>query len=176
MPRKPRTRPRRSRTPASRSPNPRPPSRPRATRSQADETFWQCGACGGLVDPIYGTGEDAWCPHCHAVGELIGAEGQIPIPSMYGAWVRKQEEAAKRERTQQEMQQWPASRQTQKGEMDMKRKKTHTGTFHCPACFIEFDLVAEESLKCDKCGGPLAEGSLAEVWADEDHSANEDDD
>src|SRR5262245_43558894 len=33
----------------------------------------------------------------------------------------------------------------------MKRKKLHTGTYHCPACFIEFDVFGEESLKCDQC-------------------------
>ncbi len=41
-------------------------------------------------------------------------------------------------------------------------------TIRCLACFIEFDLVAEESLKCDQCGGPLATGSLDEVWADDE--------
>jgi len=55
-----------------------------------------------------------------------------------------------------------------KGAHLMKRKKLHTGTYHCPACFIELDLVAEESLKCDQCGGPLAKGSLDEVWADDE--------
>ena len=58
----------------------------------------------------------------------------------------------------------------------MKRKKPHTGTFHCPACFIQYDLVAEERLKCDDCGGPLAEGSLNEVWADEDDGSDQEDD
>ncbi len=55
-----------------------------------------------------------------------------------------------------------------KGDHLMKRKKLHTGTYHCPACFIELDLVAEESLKCDQCGGPLAQGGLDEVWADDE--------
>jgi hypothetical protein len=55
-----------------------------------------------------------------------------------------------------------------KGTHLMKRKKLHSGTYHCPACFIELDLVAEESLKCDQCGGPLAKGSLDEVWADDE--------
>jgi rRNA maturation endonuclease Nob1 len=50
----------------------------------------------------------------------------------------------------------------------MKRKKLHTGIYHCPACFIEFDLVAEESLECEQCGGPLDTGGLDEVWADDD--------
>jgi DNA-binding MarR family transcriptional regulator len=55
-----------------------------------------------------------------------------------------------------------------KGDRRMKRKKLHTGTYHCPACFIELELVAEESLKCDHCGGPLDKGSLDEVWADDE--------
>lgn len=41
----------------------------------------------------------------------------------------------------------------------MKRKKLHTGTFHCPSCFIEFDLVAEESLRCDQCQAHWPRGS-----------------
>ena len=47
-------------------------------------------------------------------------------------------------------------------------EKLHTGTYHCPACFVELDLVSEESLKCDQCGGPLAQGGLDEVWADDE--------
>jgi MarR family len=63
----------------------------------------------------------------------------------------------------------PRSRPTAwTGDATMKRKKLHTGIYHCPACFIEFDLVGEESLKCDQCGGPLATGSLDEVWADDE--------
>ena len=57
-----------------------------------------------------------------------------------------------------------------KGANLMKRKKLHSGTYHCPACFIELDLVAEESLKCDQCRGPLAEGGLDEVWADDEEN------
>lgn len=60
-----------------------------------------------------------------------------------------------------------------KGASAMKRKKLHSGTYHCPACFIEFDLVAEESLKCDQCRGPLAKGSLEEVWPDEEEPDGE---
>ena len=50
----------------------------------------------------------------------------------------------------------------------MKQTKTHTGTYCCPACCIEFNLVAEESLKCDHCSGPLTKGSLEDFWAEED--------
>ncbi len=66
---------------------------------------------------------------------------------------------------------WPSAG---KGEVTMKRKKLHTGTYHCPACFIEFDLVAEESLKCDQCGGPLAKGPLEEIWEDDDEADDND--
>lgn len=55
----------------------------------------------------------------------------------------------------------------------MKRKKLHSGIYHCPACYIEFDLTAEESLKCDQCQGPLAKGSLDEVW-DDDNDQDDD--
>jgi len=61
-----------------------------------------------------------------------------------------------------------------KGDVTMKRKKLHTGTYHCPACFIEFDLVAEESLKCNQCGGPLAKGPLEEIWEDDDEADDHD--
>ncbi len=56
----------------------------------------------------------------------------------------------------------------------MKRTKTHTGTFHCPSCFTEVELFAEESLKCDTCKGPLAPGSLDEIWAEEEEEEEED--
>ena len=50
----------------------------------------------------------------------------------------------------------------------MKRAQTHSGDFYCPKCFIQFELENEESLRCDKCKGPLAEGTLDDVWDDED--------
>ncbi len=55
----------------------------------------------------------------------------------------------------------------------MRRAKTHTGTFHCPTCFVEYELVNEESLKCEHCKGPLAEGSLDQVWEDEEGEEDE---
>ncbi len=169
MPRKPRTRPRGSPARVSRF------TGLPASRRRADQTFWQCQACGGLVDPMYGHGDDSWCPHCHTTGQVYGMDGQIPDPHLYGEWVRKREEAASRKHRDKERQQWLSSLNTQKGDRDMKRKKPHTGTFHCPACFIEYDLTAEESLKCDACGGPLAEGSLDEVWADHEDPNDEED-
>jgi len=58
---------------------------------------------------------------------------------------------------------------------DMRRAKTHTGTFHCPTRFVEYELVKEESLKCEDCKGPLAEGSLDNVWEDEQDDEDEED-
>jgi len=40
--------------------------------------------------------------------------------------------------------------------------------YHCQTCMIEFDLIAESSLKCEECQGPLAKGSLDEIWDDDD--------
>ncbi len=50
----------------------------------------------------------------------------------------------------------------------MKQPKLHTGTFHCPECCVEFDLLADPSLKCEECGGPLIRGTLEESWDAED--------
>jgi len=55
----------------------------------------------------------------------------------------------------------------------MKRAQTHSGDFYCPKCFIQFELVNEESLRCDKCKGPLAEGTLDDVWDDDDDDEDE---
>lgn len=100
-------------------------------------------------------------------------KGRIPVPDLYGAWLTNQQQAADRQRTEQEIQYWLNSLHAPKGDPTMKRKKTHTGTFHCPTCFIKLELIGEESLKCDQCGGPLAKGSLAEVWADEEEPGGE---
>lgn len=62
---------------------------------------------------------------------------------------------------------------TWKGASAMKRKKLHSGTYHCPACFIEFDLVAEESLRCDQCQGPLAKGPLDDIWDDSEDEGDD---
>jgi len=63
---------------------------------------------------------------------------------------------------------WPVEQEHQSGGADMKRAQTHSGDFYCPKCFIQFELVNEESLRCDTCKGPLAEGTLDDVWDDDD--------
>ena len=65
-------------------------------------------------------------------------------------------------------QQRPDRQEHHAGGSDMKRAQTHSGDFYCPKCFIQFALVNEESLRCDTCKGPLAEGTLEDVWDDDD--------
>jgi hypothetical protein len=67
-----------------------------------------------------------------------------------------------------QMEKWPVVREHHIGGSDMKRAQTHSGDFYCPRCFIQFELVNEESLRCDTCKGPLAEGTLDDVWDDDD--------
>jgi len=50
----------------------------------------------------------------------------------------------------------------------MRRAQTHSGDFYCPSCFIQFEPVNETRLRCDTCKGPLAEGTLDDVWDDDD--------
>lgn len=134
---------------------------------QEDRVFWQCSSCGAPGDPINGRGEDSYCPHCRTGGTVIGECGKIPFPALYHAWSQKQQRTRENERLPATFR--PEVTSTiQHGGDTMRRKKTHSGSFHCPACFIEFDLMAEESLKCDRCNGPLAKGSLDEVWVDDE--------
>ncbi len=97
----------------------------------------------------------------------MGMEGQYPSPAMYGAWVAQRERKKKQEQAEAELTQRSRLHSSTPKEEAMKRTKTHTGTFHCPSCFTEVELFAEESLKCDTCKGPLAPGSLDEIWDDE---------
>lgn len=55
----------------------------------------------------------------------------------------------------------------------MKHKKQHTGLYCCPECCFEYNLVAEESLKCDECSGPLVSGSLDDFEDGEEEGAGE---
>ncbi len=171
MPRKPQVRSRRlNRGEASDSAAGASGSTPRGStpvRRSEPAVFWQCQSCGAPVEPQFGAGDDSWCPSCQAVGTIAGMEGQYPSPRLYGAWAARKAHQREHERTQAELTKSLHRPRTQKEEI-MKRTKTHSGTFHCPACFIEVELINEESLKCDRCKGPLAEGSLEEVWADDE--------
>jgi DNA-directed RNA polymerase subunit RPC12/RpoP len=139
--------------------------------------IYQCDRCGGLVDPRYGTDDDSWCPHCDAIGSIVAMEGQIPMPALYGDWVRQQRQTRSNPQgTQRPPPIDPTTRSTfpaSTGGSNVKTAKTHTGTYSCLNCMTEFDLVAETHLKCDECGGPLLQGSLDEL-CDEDFDGEDD--
>jgi hypothetical protein len=167
MPRKPRVRSRHS--PSSSGASGPTPRRAGPARRSEPPVFWQCQSCGAPVKPEFGAGDDSWCPSCQAVGTVAGMEGQYPSPPLYGAWAARQRRQKEQEKAQAELTELMHLHQSRlKKEELMKRTKTHTGTFHCPSCYIEVELVNEESLKCDKCKGPLAQGSLDDFLADED--------
>lgn len=98
----------------------------------------------------------------------MGMERQYPSPPLYGAWAASQACKQEQEKVEAELTELGLLHRSRTKEEIMKRTKTHTGIFHCPTCFTEVELFNEESLKCDKCKGPLAPGSLDEIWDDED--------
>lgn len=170
MPRKPRSQ---TRTPHSAvRGRPAEGSLPRAASpAQASKLYYQCLACGAPTDPMFGTGEMSWCPSCKRCGEVCCAEGELPDPPLYGEWVEQQErkrmeaKEAVRATSSADTEQRSASLQfnplqPEKGINIMKQPKLHTGIYSCLECCIEFDLAAEESLKCDRCGGQLMKGGL----------------
>ena len=142
---------------------------PTAGRSQSRRVFRQCLLCGAQVDPMYGAGDTSWCPHCHELGMVFEKVGELPDPQMYGSWLVEQEKAKRQPPAPTTLSRWPDLPATNlpKG-LDMKTRKLHTGTYCCPRCCFEFDLVAEGNLKCDECGDPLVSGSLEDQWEDED--------
>lgn len=144
---------------------------PRARRSQSRRVFRQCLACGAEVDQMYGTGDTSWCPHCHELGMVFEGVGELPDPQMYGGWLLEQKESAAKTSSSAGRPPplaTPPPTNPWKG-LDMKTRKLHTGAYCCPRCCFEFNLVAEDSLKCDECGGPLVSGSLEDQWEDEDN-------
>lgn len=177
MPRKPRSQ---SRTPRTTHHRPAGESLPRAASPvQASKLYYQCLACGAPTDPMFGAGDASWCPSCKQCGEICCAKGELPDPSLYGKWVeqteRKRAEAKEivRAASSADTAQGSASLpfnplQSANGVTTMKQPKLHTGIYSCLECCIEFDLNAEESLKCDRCGGQLIRGSLDDFEQDDD--------
>ena len=121
--------------------------------------IWQCQRCGALADPLYGTGEQSFCPSCQAAGTVIGEDEKIPSPALYDAWRRKQQAPAAADISTTEALVKRLQALRAQGEVTMK---TFTGTYHCATCRIELFVVRRESLRCDRCGGPLAKGPLDE--------------
>src|SRR5258708_40343560 len=109
--------------------------------------------------------------------------GQLPDPPRYGEWLRyRQADASSGSRGSPPSGPTSADARapsaipfspTQQESPSMKHKKQHTGLYCCPECCLEYDLVAEESLKCDECGGPLVSGSLDDFEDGEEEGAEE---
>ncbi len=138
--------------------------------SRSRRVFRQCLICGAQVDAMYGTGDTSWCPHCHESDSIFEQVGELPDPQLYGSWLLGQEEKAAAEASPSSK---PASARNSTPPLttspvtrgsEMKNRKLHTGIYSCPRCCLEFDLLAEASLKCDECQGPLVSGSLDELW------------
>jgi hypothetical protein len=92
---------------------------------------------------MYGTDEESWCPHCHAAGEVVGMDGQIPFPQLYGNWVVARDRGAKRQRAERDVDHLLARFSPATGDPLMKQAKSHSGDFVCPQCCIEYHLIAE---------------------------------
>ncbi len=186
MPKKPALQPRPTLIPAAAVSKPSAPrsAMPTASHSKSTRVFYQCLACGALADPMYGVWLGSWCPSCNGPDAIDRAVGRLPEPQRYGEWCRREQEAA----AAQSASVAPAADPTP-GEptpeepvsslfdfssllnptdkaCPMKTRKTHTGLYCCPECCEEFDLVADESLKCDDCGGLLYKGSLEDFEED----------
>ena len=99
---------------------------------------------------------------------IVENVGELPDPQLYGSWLCRQREPASEPASPS-----PSNSSLSSGAgvasllpappkfgFNMKSRKLHTGIYSCPHCCLEFDLFAEESLKCDECGGQLVSGSL----------------
>ena len=143
-------------------------SRKRVGRASWGRTYYQCINCGAPVDAmLVGDGSNNWCPSCHTSGDVMCEIGHLPDPPLYGQWLRSQEEKHPITPGTTTVPVPMCQPATLNGESPMKTPKTHTGTYSCLDCYIEFDLVAEPSLKCDQCEGPLSRGSLEQLTGEE---------
>ena len=163
------------------------PTKIRATAK--DREFNQCTERDSLVEDELINGDDSWCPHCKETRLIVTDYGRIPMPSLYGRWQMREGEKTKAAPTPPT--QVPESsgspgappplspvsltrKLTFLGDTTMKHFKTHTGTYSCLNCYIEYDLTAEKSLRCDDCGGSLNKGTLEELGVDEEDLDEED--
>ena len=111
---------------------------------------------------------------------IVENVGELPDPQLYGSWLYRQRhpesesssspEGDKPDSVKSVIADW--LRTPPKIGINMKSRKLHTGIYCCPRCCLEFDLFAEESLKCDECGGQLVSGSLDDRY-DNDEGADD---
>ena len=107
------------------------------------------------------------------IGENIG---ELPDPQLYGSWLWRQRQPVGKPSSPSTGDSSGASglgiaswlQAPPKIGFNMKSRKLHTGLYSCPRCCLEFDLFAEESLKCDECGGQLVSGSLDDHYEDDE--------
>jgi hypothetical protein len=123
--------------------------------------------CGALVDPIYGAGNGSWCPFCGAKDDIVWDVGKIPDPQWYGMWCESQREKATAAASPSPGAPPPPSVNHTAGGATVKHAKTHTGTYSCLNCYVEYSVVGETHLKCDECGGLLLPGTLEELCDDD---------
>jgi DNA-directed RNA polymerase subunit RPC12/RpoP len=147
-------------------------SRSRGARTRSN-VIWQCSTCGSPADPLYGRGDDSWCPSCGASGTICGEEGKFPFPEKHGQWLRRQRNRVGQTHADREIDEFLARPFARRQTGAMKRAKMHSGAYFCAECLIEFELFAEESLKCDRCRGPLTQGSLADALPDSEDGDDE---
>src|SRR5215813_8057973 len=126
------------------------------------EVIYQCLQCGARANPLYGVGDDSWCPHCQQGGTVMGEEGKFPLPHLYEHWLRRQRRIDQDARGDADVD-LTLDRLPSRKLAVMHNVKTHSGTFYCPRCWIEGELLAQESLKCGRCGGLLKRGRLDDV-------------
>jgi DNA-directed RNA polymerase subunit RPC12/RpoP len=142
-----------------------------------------------LVEDELINGDDSWCPHCKDTRLIVTDYGRIPMPSMYGRWQMREAERTKAapipavqvpEASESSSLPPPLSpvsltrKLTFLGDTTMKHFTTHTGTYSCLNCYIQYELTAEKSLRCDDCRGPLVKGTLEELGVDPDDLDDED--
>ena len=151
----------------------------RTLSAQSRKVFRQCLTCGGIVDQMYGKGDNSWCSHCFDWGTICEEIGQLPDPQKYGSWLGEQEEAEEKRKKQIAQEERidnlfrnPESDSNTQGVQKLKTRKMHTGIYSCPDCCVEFNLFMDETLKCDDCGGPLVSGQLDQYFVDEDEAEN----
>ena len=140
---------------------------PPSSRSSA-QRFYQCMACGAPADPMFGSGNSSWCPACHELDTIGWAEGRLPAPHLYGQWFLAQQTEDSKPTPKSD----PVS-PLLRGGLTMKTAQLHTGPYCCPKCYMNFNLIGEEVLKCDRCGGPLLSGTVNDYYTEMDGDQDE---
>lgn len=93
---------------------------------------------------------------------------------MYGLWLNRQRRRVEENHADVQIEGFFAHPLAQRQTVPMKRAKIHSGAYSCPECLIEFELFAEESLKCERCHGPLVKGGLDDAFGGNSEDGDDD--